>query len=208
MAAKNYYPNVDPRVLLWLENFNTKLPNYAATLNLSGAQLAQVQTHFETIKQRLSEVEAAKSTLKSLVASKEQAMEDAEAFIRNLVATVKLHQNFTQAIGEDLNVFGSATQDEATLIANAKPVFLAFVRATMVRLEWVKGDYHGIRFECKRGNETTFSLLDKDDRSPCDDMRPNLVAGVPEVRIYRAIYLYNGVPVGDWSEKVRVTAMI
>ncbi|MBI3192867.1 MAG: hypothetical protein HYZ34_00200, partial [Ignavibacteriae bacterium] len=74
MATRDYYPNVDARVLLWLENFNTKLPNYAATFGLSGGQLTQVQTHFDAIKLKLAEVEAAKSTLKSIVAAKTQVM--------------------------------------------------------------------------------------------------------------------------------------
>ncbi len=208
MAKQSYYPYADPKVMLWLEHFNAKLPNYAATFGLSGETLTQVQTHFETIKQKLAEVEAAKSTLKSVVASKQQAMETAETFIRNLVATMKLHQNFTEAIGEDLNVVGQESLDEATLIANAKPEFMATALATFVRLDWVKKGYDGILFERKRGNETTFSFFDKDDRSPCDDKDANLVAGVPEIRIYWAIYLLNGEPVGNWSEEIRVTALI
>ncbi len=208
MAARDYYPGVDTRVLLWLDNFNTKLPNDAATFGISGRQLTQVQSHFDAIKQKLAEVEGAKSTLKSIVAGKVQAMETAEAFLRNLVATLKLHSAFTQAIGEDLNVFGQSTQDETTLIANAKPEFLATALGTLVRLDWPKKDYDGIQFDSKRANETIFTFLDKDDRSPCDDKRQNLVAGIPELRIYRGIYLLNGVPVGNWSDEVRVTVLI
>ena len=29
MATRDYYPGVDARVLIWLENFNTKLPKIA-----------------------------------------------------------------------------------------------------------------------------------------------------------------------------------
>ncbi len=208
MAARDYYPDGDTMTLQWVDHFNAKVPNYAATFGLSGAQLSNVQAHFDAMKQKLSEVEAAKNTLKSLVAAKSQVMKDAESFIRNLVATMKLNASYTQAIGEDLNVIAPAARDEATLIANAKPEFWATVLAILVRLDWPKGDYDGILFESKRGNETTFTLLDKDDRSPCEDKRPNLVAGVPEIRIYRAIYLLNGVPVGNWSEEVRVTVLI
>ncbi len=208
MATRDYYKGADLSVMQWLEHFNAKLPNHAATFGLSGGQLTQVQTHFDTIKQKLAEVEAAKSTLKSIVAAKEQALSEAETFIRNLVATLKLHPNYTQAIGEDLNVIGSSEQDEASVIANAKPVFTATALATMVGLDWVKGLFDGILFERKRANETTFSFLDKDDRSPCNDKEANLVAGVPEVRIYRGIYLKNGEPVGNWSDEVRVTVLI
>ena len=81
MAVKNYYPIPNQIVLRWLENFMTKLPNYAATLGISGGTLAQVQAYFDTIKQKLAEVEATKSTLKSIVASKEQEMEAAENYI-------------------------------------------------------------------------------------------------------------------------------
>ncbi|MBI5216707.1 MAG: hypothetical protein HY960_13225 [Ignavibacteriae bacterium] len=208
MAARDFYPGADMNVMRWWENLNTKLTNHAATLGLSGGQLTQVQTHFDAIKQKLAEVEAAKSTLRSLVAAKIQVLEEAETFIRNLVATLKLHPNFTQAIGEDLNVFGSSAPDESSIIANAKPEFQAIALATMVGLEWVKGLFDAILFERKRGNETTFTFFDKDDRSPCNDKDANLVAGVPEVRTYRAIYLKNGEPVGNWSDEVRVTVLI
>ncbi len=112
IAVRDYYPGADLNVMHWLEHFTAKLPNYVATFGLSGGQLTQVQTHFDTIKQKLAEVEAAKSILKSIVAAKEQALSEAETFIRNLVATLKIQPNYTQAIGEDLNVIGSSEQDE------------------------------------------------------------------------------------------------
>ncbi|MBI5215382.1 MAG: hypothetical protein HY960_06475 [Ignavibacteriae bacterium] len=47
-----------------------------------------------------------------------------------------------------------------------------------------------------RGVETTYTMLDRDTRSPFDDSRPNLVPGVPEQRKYKYVYFLNDEEVG------------
>lgn len=50
-------------------------------------------------------------------------------------------------------------------------------------------------------------FLDKDSKSPFGDTRPNLVAGQPELRRYRIIYLLDDEIVGLWSDETGFTRM-
>ena len=63
-----------------------------------------------------------------------------------------------------------------------------------------------IEIHSKRGVEPDFSLLPVDTNNPYLDARAPLVAGVPEVREYKARYRDNDVPTGTWSAIVSVTA--
>ena len=45
-----------------------------------------------------------------------------------------------------------------------------------------------------------------DTNNPYVDGSPPLVPGTPEVREYRARYMDNDLPVGEWSDVISVTA--
>ncbi|MBI5216307.1 MAG: hypothetical protein HY960_11190 [Ignavibacteriae bacterium] len=47
-----------------------------------------------------------------------------------------------------------------------------------------------------RGSETEYKKIGTDTRSPFDDTDANLVAGVPELRKYRYVYIIDDVEVG------------
>ena len=113
------------------------------------------------------------------------------------------HPGFTNAIGEQLQIAGTKTP--APNLQDAKPTFKALPKVASVILDWVKGKFDGVVIEGRRGTETVFMFLDKDFKSPFEDTRPNLVAGQPEKRRYRMIYLLNDEVVGEYSDEVVIT---
>lgn len=125
--------------------------------------------------------------------------------IRAVIGRIKAHPGYTDAIGEQLQIIASKTDD--LNLAEAKPTFKAAPSVGKVTLDWTKGDLDGVVIEGQRGTEMTFTLLDKDFKSPFVDMRPNLVAGQPEVRRYRMIYLLDDAVVGTYSDVVEITTM-
>ncbi len=125
--------------------------------------------------------------------------------IRANLQRMKAHPGFTAAIGEQLQIVGTITP--ARNLLDAKPTFKALPKVLSVILDWIKGKFDGVVIESKRGTETVFIFLDKDFKSPFEDTRPNLVAGQPEVRRYRMIYLLNDAVVGTWSDEVVITTM-
>jgi hypothetical protein len=123
--------------------------------------------------------------------------------IRAAIQRMKTQPGYTKAIGEQLQIEGSKSDGLNT--ETAKPMFKSSTSSGKVRLDWTKGDFDGVVIESRRGAETTFSLLDKDFKSPFEDLRPNLVAGQPEVRRYRMIYLLDDAVVGIYSDEVVIT---
>lgn len=206
--AKDYIPSGDAQFNLWLDNFVAKLANHAGTIGITNEQMTQFQTDFQNMKQVLSDVEAAKATLESTVQRKNDLRAVVEKRVRDSVIVLKRHAGYKAEIGSDLAIITGSSGDNATVIANAKPRFEATTMPDQVRLDWLKKSFDGIRAYCKRGEETAFTLLDKDLRSPFEDKRPNLVAGVPEYRTYRMRYIIGDNEVGQWSDEVRVLVLL
>lgn len=125
--------------------------------------------------------------------------------IRGDVQRIKAHSGYTDAIGEQLQIVAAAAAPPN--LQDAKPPFEGTPEMGKVILDWVKGDFDGVLIESQRGAETSPSFLDKDFKSPFPDMRPNLVAGQPEKRRYRMMYLLDDEPVGTWSDEVVITTM-
>ena len=123
--------------------------------------------------------------------------------IRAFIQRIKTQPNYTDAIGEQLQIVGTKSDD--LNIETAKPSFKGASSVGKVRLDWIKGEFDGVVIEGQRGAETVFSLLDKDFKPPFEDLRPNLVAGQPETRRYRMIYLLNDAVAGIYSDEVVVT---
>ena len=125
--------------------------------------------------------------------------------IRSNVQRIKTHPGYSSAIGEQLQIAGTAAP--ALNLQEAKPAFKATAAMGQVTLDWTKGRFDGVVIESQRGAETTPSFLDKDFKSPFPDTRPNLVTGQPEKRRYRMIYLLDDQVVGTYSDEVVATTM-
>ena len=197
MSSKDYYPKSEGDVMPWLENFNKKLPSYAATLGIPSTTVTQMQTESTDAGQKIKDAAAAKNTWQSAVSAKTDALAQVEKHVRDQVVVFKRNANYTEAIGLDLGVIGpSQTQISDDVLNNAKPDFTATVLPDAVRLDWTKGLFDGVVVHCKRGAETAFTMLDKDTISPYEDDRQNVTKDVPETRIYRMRYLYGDDEVG------------
>lgn len=121
---------------------------------------------------------------------------------RALVERYKNHPAYTQAIGEDLGII--STDDtpgpsHPTLTGNPETDYV-------VRLGFAMLGHDMIEIQCQRGNEADFTSIGFDTATPYFDSRAPLTAGQPETRRYRARFVDNGVPIGDWSDIITVTA--
>ncbi len=130
---------------------------------------------------------------------------DAISWLNSWITQIKADTGYTPAIGSDLGTEPptqpSISPDSAQpLLRN--PVTFPGGHA---RFDWVKAGFDGIAIECQRGDETVWTPLGMDDRSPYDDVRPLKVSGQPEERRYRARYLRGFTPVGQWSDVLSLT---
>jgi len=126
--------------------------------------------------------------------------------MRVLIKQLKANPVYTLAVGIDLRIVPpSSTTDPTT----AKPKVTAVAKPNgQVLMNWTKGKFDGVIIECRRGTETAFIFLDRDFKSPYVDTRPNLAAGVPELRTYRVRYELDGAPVGLFCDDVKVSTLV
>ena len=125
---------------------------------------------------------------------------------RNLgyIRRVKAAPGYTSAIGDQLRV--NAGSPPPPNPATARPELgTAALAMFQVRLDWPRYDFGGIELQTQRAAETDWTSLGVKTAVEFTDARPPLVAGQPEVRRYRAIFVLNDAPVGLWSNVVSVT---
>lgn len=119
---------------------------------------------------------------------------------------IKAHPFCNEAIREQLQI--NASEPVKANAADAQPSFKAQPAVgSHVALDWTKGKFDGVVIESQREDETAWTFLDKDFKSPFTDTRPPLVAGRSERRRYRLIYLLNDVIVGIYSVIVEVNTI-
>jgi hypothetical protein len=123
-------------------------------------------------------------------------------YINNLVARIKASPAFTEAIGADLDCLpgsGNSPPTKPLLLGTPQPV-------GQVRITFSLYSYDGLEIQSRRGAEAIWSQFAVAVTSPYIDTRPLLVAGQPEMRHYRAMYMQGNAPVGELSDELVVVA--
>ena len=121
------------------------------------------------------------------------------------IARMKTSPGYSASIGDQLLINPPETDD--AIPPDTKPTGQATVMPNLVRIDWVKGKFDGVIVESQRGDETAWTRLDRDTRSPFDDERPNVNAGKPEERRYRLLYFLGDEPVGTYSDVIVAVTM-
>ena len=228
---KNYFlPNGNAQRGTWLSNFNIKLTAALATkLGLSGEEKLSVTNDTAAFMYGLILSEASKTfehqcVTFQLLLKNGPLSSDALAipvlgvvglaptavasgiFIRisKIVKKIKSSSEYTTDIGKALGIIGSEMQAKSAT-DTLKPTLTGKIVAGDLQIKYIRGLNNGIRLESKRGAETEFVLLDKINKTVYLDKRPNLVAGKPETREYRAWFFVGDEVVGQVSAVISLT---
>ncbi len=125
-------------------------------------------------------------------------------WINDLVNKIRKSPNYTEAIGIDLGIVASP---KPPIALKGRITKLEAFPGSEVDISFVR---HGAKMaiiESKRGNGD-WEVLDKIAASSYEDNRPPLVAGQPEVRIYR-IRLSDGKNAfGDYSDEMSISTKV
>ncbi len=206
MAKQDYLPRRDPALLTWHNNFNTQVAAVAATVGLVQTDIDAVAADNADLKQKLSDVTAAEKQKKAATSAKRATRKTVDGNTRALARRIKAHPAYTEVIGQQLGIIGP---EDTTDLSNAKPTLkLISVNPGQVVIGFEKSVSDGVRIVRQRGNETEFSHLADDRESPYYDTGANLVAGQPETRKYRALYLDGDDTIGQWSDILEVTVPV
>ncbi|MDX6694047.1 MAG: hypothetical protein QOF02_1650 [Blastocatellia bacterium] len=227
------YPKADAELVIWYKNFSQKFATHAPTLGFTAADVSAVQADAAMLDYLIGDLlPTYQSALQARTAYKNVIKDGpigvaggnppgapvtgaAPATVepgivprlRRLIQRIKSAPNYTQAVGEDLDLIGpekNAPGDDIT----AKPVPKAFaLPGSHVQIEFNKGGFDGVSIEGRREGETAWTPLGIDLYSPFIDTRPPAQNGMPEVREYRLRYLLRDEATGQWSDIVSVTTM-
>lgn len=228
MKREFYLPTDEASQSIWLNNFAQKLPAYATTLGVSAATVTQEQNDaknfaamlgfLEALRQYGTQSTAYKNLLKqgnegntaigSLVATPAlptfiptPPMGDIFGRLAKLVTTIKNAPNYTDAIGQDLGVIGSETNQR--MAVEAKPDIKVVLQGGHPNIVWKKGKMDAIKILVDRGTGT-FEFLAVDTQPDYLDNFQLPPIGQAAVWKYIAIYLKADQETGDWSDTVEI----
>jgi hypothetical protein len=227
MPTLHYLPPKDQDRVAWLNNFAAKLPAYKTTFGLSDADLAGVAADAVMWEWMVGWCEAMRTRAQNITAFKNQLRDGPEGAVAlppgapdfraappsvapdvfgrigRLVQTIKNHRAYTEASGRDLVIVSTATAEDPSV---AKPLLgLSLADAGHVRVGWTKRGMDALRIEVDRGKGWEFLAIDT--MPDYTDTAPLPPPGQSAVWKYRAIYLLDDQPVGQWSDPVSMAVM-
>jgi hypothetical protein len=229
MKRQDYYPSRIGDQVNWLDNYAAKLPIHGAVLGVIagditasvndakyanyvlGTWLTAVRAFSPSTTDAVDDVLTGGGTTPfvlptftapALPAGVTAAIPGTLNRIFALIAKMKLSAGYTEAIGTDLGIVGSAATEKALPKFSAD--LLQGAGCQCVKLTFAKYGHMGVYIESRRGTGAwEFQAIDTE--SPYMDERPLLVPGQPEVREYRMRFWDKGTPNGDWTDVVKVT---
>jgi len=225
-------PTKDNERISWSLNFESEFPSLADILGFNDVEETALLNDSMAMRHAILTAQAGAAFSKSCTAYKNamlggvgenQLTPDPPAFtppaappvavdagiierLSRAMSRAKLSPAYTETIGEELMI--EKPPADAAIPTDAKtPVKATSLTGSIVRLDWIKGKFDGVFIDSQRNDETEWTRLDFDMRSPYEDTRPPLVAGKPEERRYRLRYFIDNQAVGAWSDVVVVITL-
>jgi hypothetical protein len=226
MTRNSYFPARIGDQALWLSNLRNKIANYQAALGytagditalqadadyciyLLGTWLPAVRRFGESATAYLEQILNGSGTMATLptftlpalppppAAVMPGALRRIFVFIKNL----KTRSGYSEAIGEDLGIIGSESDENESAVPPAKGA----ARSGEVVITFKKMGHLGVWVEGQIGDASDWSFLAIDTSNPYNDTRPLKVPGQPEKRRYRLCF-WDGDPSNVWSDIIEVT---
>ena len=121
----------------------------------------------------------------------------------SIAGVIKSRNNYTEADGKDLGVEG-ADMPAPDLITCKPSIGIRLVQGGKPEILWSKGDYDALAIYVDRG-AGTWAFLAIDTYPNYVDAGLLPAQGTAAVWKYRAIYRYDDIEVGVWSDTVTIT---
>ena len=208
MAKKDYLPTSQAELDEWLKNYLDEIDAIVATLGIPAAEVDPRKAKMQAGRDAYSNKNTAKVNWHSVSNTYKTTILDTITASRELTNIVKGYSGYVESMGEKLGAEKDAPVFDPT---NAKPEIKLVKEVQNVTVKFNKPkEVSGVVIQSQRGNETEYFFLSIDTNSPYHDARPNLVAGQPETRKYRAIFFDDDMNdwIGQWSDVVSIEVLI
>ena len=226
MTNNTAIPRDDANKLVFLQHLDLNLSSYAAALEISSDDLAQLKIGLDGFDYSLKAQDAANNYNNALYAFK-RALRDGPnnanvvpppapifptaptstlyanifGFVGPLITRIKKHKNYTEAIGKALNII--ATQSNAIDITTLQPILSIDFQGGHPVLHWKSNNTDSLEIEADHGNGI-FTLLTIQHTTNFQDNTPLPASGTAVIWKYRAIYRKHDQQVGHWSQILEV----
>jgi hypothetical protein len=219
LDMSDYYSKTDAGLIPWHNTFETETTNYAPVLSsvLTAGILTQIGVNRDMVEMVVNAADEAKNYASEMVAYKDAilrapansplpapptipaalvippgAMAAIEAWTRALVAQIKAHPAYTEAIGEAMGITAKVSSPGTpTVVATA-------LTQSQVSLAIAENGATLVAIDSRIGNGA-WSELVRVSNTPYIAMRPPQVAGQAEFREYRVQAVVNNARVGAYS---------
>jgi hypothetical protein len=229
MPNQAYFPRPESDQTSWLQNYANKLPKHGPTCGITADEITLTVKELESLIYVLStwnpalQNDAQQATaFKKALATGTGPIADYPAptsfgnpppvaapgvltRLFNQVARIKLAPAYTDAIGQSLNIIGSAqTGPDLTIV---QPILTAQFSGSSVKIGWGWGGNSAfldmLELQVDRGDGKGYVLLAFDTTPNYEDTTPLPPALAKWT--YKAIYHVGDHQVGQWSAEISVT---
>jgi hypothetical protein len=197
----DYIPNKDGDLLLWAQNYKTKIATLGTVLGLIDDDVKAQQKLCDALITSITNVQTARATAASLVKQKEDTIQTAGGELRLLIGRLKKAPGFTAATGEELKIMTTNNTVDKTAY---KAKITAELFAGFVRIKFTKQGADGINVYHRKKGQAAWQFLARDTKSPYDDHIALAAAGQPEHWEYRAYGVLGDDEIGQPSDIVEV----
>jgi hypothetical protein len=197
-----YMPRKDGERLLWLKNYQTRLPEIGPLIGFTPERIIREHNRAQRIIDGILGADAAKKEFDHWMAVKKNAYATDLKEIGKTAAAAKVDLNYEKMYGAALGIEGDAREINTDKIS---PVIKVFVHHKYVRINFRKKYADNVCIYSRiAGTGGKWQLLAKIRVSPYIDLRP-VTNGVAENREYMAMCVYKDREVGQPSGIVQVT---
>ena len=198
MAKDDYIPDNEDELKTWCANYDEKIDGHGGAVGQDPATIGEQKDACTDIIESIDLTEQKKNDYHEQVATKNTTKAQQVALLRKRIQQIKKHDNYSTAIGEDLDIIGEESVVDPTTM---KPVISLVVQAIGVIVEWQKGTLaHAISIYVDRGSGYVFLAT---------DTQPNYfdtfaLPATAETWTYKAVYILDEQQTGLFSDEVAV----
>lgn len=169
MAKDDYIPHNEGDLKTWCANMDAKIDGHAATFGFDPATVGAIKGACTGTIGDIDLTEQKKNDYSEQVATKNTNKATNVTLLRDKSQEMKEHDNYTPAIGEDLDLIGTeGAFDPATF----KPDLTVENNQLGRLLKFSKSQSEGVNIYGRLKGETTWVFLGYDLHSPYLDSRP------------------------------------
>jgi hypothetical protein len=202
----DFIPPADDSRKTWATAFKDKLIANGPAVGLTLPEITAAGLLCDAIIGRVDDKNAKKNAWQSSVAAANTGNAADFAALRSTIARIKTNAGYTEAIGADLGIIGSAdTFDPNTYKAELKELILSAPGQVTVLFGKARGRIDGVNVYSRIQGTAAWKFLARDTQSPYVDTTPLAEAGKPEIREYRIRGVIDDQKIGDYSDTQQIT---